>query len=146
MGPQAGLVSVVLAAGDVRLIEVSLHCVTARPQSGVIEVTARSDATLIEPVVAVQTAAVMLTLCCTATQAPVVKLSVPAAAQAAVVQVSLSRAAQAGVVEVARAAASEAQVVELKVEEAALRAGQRHEAALRVPTPQVVVVPGWCVR
>ena len=144
VGPEAGLVSVLLAVGDVCLIEVSLYCVTSRPRFGIKQVTPSSHTAIVQPVVPVHTAAVMLALCCAATETSVVKLSVPGAAQATVIQVPLPRAAQAGVVE--SATTPEAEVIEVKVEEAALCAGKRHEAALRVPATQVVVVTRRGVR
>lgn len=139
VGSEAGLVSVLLAVGDVCLIEVGLYRVTTRPQFGIIEVTPSSHTAIIRSMVSIHTAAIVLTLCRATTETPVIKLSMTA-----VIQVPLSWAAQAGVVE--GATAPEAEVIEVKVEEAALCAGKRHKAALRVATPQVVVVTCWCVR
>ena len=90
VGSHAGLVSVLLAVADVCLVEVSLYCVTSRPQFGIIEVTPSSDTAVIQSVVTVHTAAVMLALCCTTTKTPVVILSVARATQTAVSQVPLS--------------------------------------------------------
>lgn len=143
---QAGLVSVLLAIGDVCLIKVSLYCVTARPQFGVIKVTPSSDTAIIQSMVSIHTASVMFTLCCATTKTPVIKLSVARATQAAVIQVPLSWPAQAGVIEVAGGTTPEAEVIEIKVEEAALCAGKCHKAAFCVPAAQVVIITCWCVR
>lgn len=145
---QRGLKRVLLTIGGVRLIEVDLFCLTSGFEFGVVEVSPSPDAAVVQPLVCVHTSAVKLTFGGAATQTPVIKLPVPAAAQAAVVQLSLPRAAQAAVVEVPGAATAEAELVEVKVQEAALCARQRHKAALRVPSAQVVVVAcrGVCVR
>lgn len=136
MDSNTGLVRVLLAVGYVRLIEVSLDCVTPRSHFGVIEVTSWSD---IGIMVAVHTAAIMLTLRGAAAKTPVIKVSVSSATHTAVSQVFLSRAAQAGVIEVTGAAAPKTEVIEVKVEEAALSARKCHEATLCVTTSQVVV-------
>lgn len=146
IGSKAGLESVLLAVGDVCLIEVSLYCVTYGPDFGIIKLAPYSDAAVIQSMVSIHSAAEMLALCCTATQTPVVKLSVPRATQTAVIQVSLRWAAQAGVVEVTGATTPKAEVIEVKVEETALCAGKCHKTALCVPTPEVVVIPRRRVR
>lgn len=127
------MVGVLFAVGDVGLIEVSFHRVTTGPQLWIIEVGASSDTAIIQAMVNIHATAVVLALCGTATQTPVVKLPVPA-----VVHFLLGQATQARVVE--GAAPPEAQIVEVKVQEAALSAGKRHKAALGVPAAQVVVV------
>lgn len=144
VGPEVGLVSVLLAVGDVCLIEVSLYRVTSRPRFGIKQVTPSSHTAIVQSVVPVHTVAIMLTLCRATTKTPVIKLSVPGAAQTAVIQVPLPRAAQAGVVE--SATTPKAEVIEVIVEEAALCASKRHEAALRVPATKVVVVTRRGVR
>lgn len=89
VGSEAGLVSVFLSIGDVRLIQVNLSRVTSKPQFGIIDVTPCCDAAIIQSVVPVQAAAEMLALCRTTTQTPVVKLPVTSATQTAVIQVPL---------------------------------------------------------
>lgn len=142
MDSQAGLVRVVLAIGDVCLTEVSLDCVTSGSRIGVIEVAPSSDTAVMQAVVPVQTAAVMLTLRGATTKTPVIKLSV----STAVGQVPLSWPAQAGVAVVTGPTTPKTQVVDVKVEVAALRAGECHKAAFCVTTAQVVVIACRCVR
>lgn len=79
VGSKAGFVSVFFATGRVRLIEVNLHCLTARPQFGVKKVTPCPDSVPVQSMVPVRTAAVVLALRRAATQTPVIKLSVASA-------------------------------------------------------------------
>lgn len=62
---QAGLVRVPFAVGGVRLIKVGLHHLTSR------QVASSSDA-LVAQSTTMKAAPIMLTLCCTATQTPVI--------------------------------------------------------------------------
>lgn len=134
VGGEAGLVRVLFAVGGVGLIKARLQRVTSGPRYGIVEVAPYSDALIAQPV-PVGGAPVMLALCRTPAQASVIQLSVT---QAAVADLPLPRAAQAGVLD--GAAAPEGEVIQVEVQEAALRTGQGHEAALCVPTPEVVVV------
>lgn len=63
---EAGLVRVLLAIGDVCLIEVRLYCVTSRSCFRVVQVTPSSDAAVIQSMVLIDTAPIVLTLCCAA--------------------------------------------------------------------------------
>lgn len=135
---QAGLESLLLATGDIRVIQIRPHRVTSWPRFGVIDVAASPHAAVVQPVVRVAAGAVVLALRRAAAKAPVAKLPRARATQGAGGRVPLPRAAQAGVVE--GAATAEAQVVQVKVQEAALRAGKRDKSALCVPAAQVVVV------
>lgn len=60
---EAGLVRVLLAVGDVCLIEVRLYCVTSRSYFRVIQVTPSSDSAVIQSMVLIDTAPIVLTLC-----------------------------------------------------------------------------------
>lgn len=135
---QAGLERLLLATGHIRVIQIRPQRVTPRPGFGVVDVAASPHAAIVQSVVHVATGAVVLALCRAATKTPVIKLPLPRATQSTGGQVPLARATQTGVVE--GAAAAEAQVVQVKVQEAALCAGQCHKSTLSVPASQVVVV------
>lgn len=135
VGGEAGLVQVPFSVGGVGLIKVSLHRVTSRPCFRIVEVAPSASALIAQPI-PINAAPIILALGCTATQAPVVKLSVT---RTPVVDLPFAQAAQAGVLE--GATSPEGEVIQVKVEEAAVGTGQGGEAAFWVPSPEVVVVP-----
>lgn len=145
VGSQAGLERLVSAAGNICLVEVNLSYLTSSFQSGIIQVTACSDAAVIQTVISIRTAAVMLALSGAAAQASVVILSVFGATQTAIVQDPLCRPAQAAVVEVTGPPTPKAEVVQVKVQQVALSARKSNKAAFCVPSTQVVVVACWRV-
>jgi len=64
--PEAALENLLLAVGDVCLIEVDFSRVSFRPQRGVVKFAPGSDAAVVQPVLPVHVAAVVLALRCAA--------------------------------------------------------------------------------
>lgn len=141
---QAGLESLLLATGDICVIQIRPYRVTATSSFGVVDIAASPHAAVVQAVVHVAAGAVVLALRRAAAKTPVAKLPRPRATQSAGGQIPLPLTPQAGVVE--GAATAEAQVVHVKVQETAFRAGKGHKSTLCVPATQVVIVTCRSVR